>query len=117
MTDRIKRLESLFLTEIAGFISRYHTDKFKGIITISAVKLTKNLQSARVYYSVMGGKQDAEDILLAIKREITHYLAKRLKIRRIPALTFEFDKTAQKAANLETVFKKINEQKAQNEKN
>jgi ribosome-binding factor A len=114
MADRIKRLENLFLTEIAGFISKHHTDKFTGLITITSVKISKNLQSAKVYYSVLGQTAESackERVLANVRYELTHYLAKRLNIRRIPSLIFEFDTTAANASKIETVFKKIREEK------
>jgi ribosome-binding factor A len=112
MSDRIKRLESLFLAEIASFISRYHSDKFEGIITVSAVKITKNLQSAKVYYSLIGGNIDAgKQVIDKIKKQIIHYLAKRLRLKRIPSLYFEFDQTAKTAASIENIFKKLEDEK------
>jgi len=113
MTDRIKRLESLFLAEIAGFISRYYADEFGGIITICGVEIKKNLQSAKVYYSLLGHCKPAEkidQIFANIKYELVSYLAKRLRIKRVPALIFVLDKTAQKAGNLETLLRKIKDE-------
>jgi ribosome-binding factor A len=112
MTERLKRLQSLFLEEIAGFISKNYADKFEGVVTITGVKLTKDLRNAKVYYSVLGKnseKYPKEEIFKGIKRELVAHLAKRLRLKRIPSLTFEFDNTASNAAKIEAILKKIKE--------
>ena len=118
MIDRVKRLESLFLEEIASFVSRHYVNKFGGVITISAVKVARNLKNAKVYYSIMGEKKspaELQKITADIKRNVAPYLSKRIRTRRIPSLTFEFDTTAQNANRFEEVLTRIKKEKDHNE--
>jgi ribosome-binding factor A len=59
MIERTKRLETLFLEEINTIVSRMiASGSFSGFITITAVRVAKDLASARVYYSVFGSDED-----------------------------------------------------------
>ncbi|MBQ3933619.1 MAG: ribosome-binding factor A, partial [Elusimicrobiaceae bacterium] len=59
MIDRIKRLEELFLHEINTHVTRLiASGHFTGFITITAVKIAKDLATAKVYYSVFGSDAD-----------------------------------------------------------
>ena len=50
MIDRIKRLEELFLHEINTHVTRLiASGHFTGFITITAVKIAKDLATAKVY--------------------------------------------------------------------
>ena len=53
MIDRIKRLEALFLEEINTLITKMSAQgSLGGIVTITAVHVTKDLATAKVYFSV-----------------------------------------------------------------
>lgn len=112
MTDRMRRLESLFLEEIARFVSKNYGDKFEGVLTITGVKLDKNLRAAKIYYSVFGENTKPDEQLFAdIKKELAHFLAKRVSLKRIPSFSFLPDDTASNAAKLEAIFRKIEKEK------
>ena len=54
MIDRIKRLETLFLEEINTLITKMAANgDFGGFVTITAVRLSKDLANAKVYFSVL----------------------------------------------------------------
>ncbi|MDR0646585.1 MAG: 30S ribosome-binding factor RbfA [Elusimicrobiota bacterium] len=111
MIERVKRLETLFLEEINTIISRMTANKnFSGFITITGVKVAKDLSSARVYYSVFGSDGDKKNAALKLsmlRGEIGALLRKRLHIKRIPSFSFMPDDTPEMASRVEKIFAKI----------
>ena len=59
MIDRTKRLEALFLQEINTIITKMTAaGNFGGFVTITAVRVAKDLGTAKVYFSVFGSPED-----------------------------------------------------------
>ena len=119
MIDRIKRLETLFLEEINTFITKMAANgDFGGFVTITAVRLSKDLSHAKVFFSVFGSPEDkkkTQDALSILRKEIGAKLRGRLHLKRIPSFTFEFDNTPEKAARVESIFQIIEKEKTDGE--
>ncbi|MBT3392928.1 MAG: 30S ribosome-binding factor RbfA [Elusimicrobiaceae bacterium] len=117
--DRMKRLETLLMQEFNTQLSREtYNQNLNGIITIVGVKISKDLKQARVFYSFMGddnAREDAKQLLSEMKKEIGANLRKRVHLKRIPSFIFEFDNTPEKAAEVETVFAKLEREKKRRE--
>lgn len=115
MIDRIKRLETLFQQEITSVLARMtSTGSIKGFITVTGVHVSKDLRTARVYYSVFGGaedRQNAAEQLSILRGEIGSILRTRLHLKRIPSFTFESDDTPEKAGKVESIFSIIEKEK------
>ncbi len=111
MIERTKRLETLFLGEINTIVSRMiSSGSFSGFITITGVRISKDLANAHVFYSVFGSDEDkknAAHTLSALRGEIGALLRKRIHIKRIPSFTFEIDDTPERASKVEKIFSKI----------
>lgn len=110
MVNRVERLQSLFLSEIASFISGKGSAGIRGVVTITGVEISKSLEHATVYFSVYGTPEEIErttQVMESKKWDIRHLLRDRVRIRRIPDLSFKFDNTPGKAARLENIFRKI----------
>ena len=93
-----------------------------GLVTVMGVKLTDDLRSCRVFYSVLGTEEDkkrVKEILDANTKAVRHQLALRLNLRRTPTLAFVYDNTNEKAAKVFDILKKIEEEKepSNNEEN
>jgi ribosome-binding factor A len=116
MIERIKRLETLFLEEINTVVSRMTANgNFSGFITITGVKVAKDLASAHVYYSVFGSDADRKNAaqkLSMLRGELGSLLRKRLHIKRIPSFSFAPDDTPERASHVEKIFAKIEKDNA-----
>lgn len=115
MIDRIKRLETLLLEEINTLITKMaaHGD-FGGFVTITAVRLSKDLANAKVFFSVFGTPDDrkkTQEALSLLRKEIGAQLRGRLHLKRIPSFSFEYDDTPEKAARVESIFQIIDKEK------
>lgn len=86
--------------EITAVLSQYFVSKiqneFSVLVSLSTVKVMKDLRNANVYISVMGEKEEQEEVLKEIKyfrKEIQYHLGKSLRTKYIPKLQFFLDDT------------------------
>ena len=83
-----------------------------GFITLTRVKVTGDLQIARVYYTQIGDEAARKATARALERA-TPYLRRRigsgLRLRRVPELEFRFDGAIENQARLEDLIREIHE--------
>jgi len=108
---RSDRIADLLQKEIADLLLRRVKDPRVQGITITGVKVTADLQHARVYYCVMGGaahgEKDAEAGLNNAKGFIRQEMGKRLHIRYLPQFAFEYDTSFEYGDKMERLFKEL----------
>ncbi|MBR4355197.1 MAG: 30S ribosome-binding factor RbfA [Elusimicrobiaceae bacterium] len=111
MIDRIKRLETLLLEEINTLVTKKAANgDLGGFVTITAVRVSKDLTAAKVFFSVFGSPEDrqkTQESLSLLRKEIGAQLRGRLHLKRIPSFTFEYDDTPEKASRVEAIFQVI----------
>lgn len=90
-------------------------------VTITSVEVSRDLQHARVYYSVLGdaGKvQEAGEALNNAKKFIRRLISQRVEIRCIPEFNFIFDKSTEYSARITQALDDIkNEHKSDSANN
>ena len=100
--SRILRVESLLKEEISKIIQQ----DFKynlGLISITAIKLAKDLSEATIYYSHFGStneKRKAHEKLTKATYFVQKKLNKAVRLKRIPVLTFQQDDSLERGTNL-----------------
>jgi ribosome-binding factor A len=95
-------------------IVRELKDLDAGLVTITGVKLTDDLLSCRIYYSVFGSDEDKKKSNAGLKKNIKgirHQLAMRLNLRRTPEIVFVYDDANESADKVFNLLKKIQEEK------
>lgn len=73
------------------------------MITITAVEVSADLRHAEVFYSLMGDAREAEQCQQALARAsgfIRRRLGRALRIKRVPELTFRFDRSIERGVRL-----------------
>ena len=78
------------------------------------MRLSKDLASAKVFFSVFGSPEDkikTQNALSILRKEIGAKLRGRLHLKRIPSFSFEFDDTPEKASRVESIFQVIEKEK------
>ncbi|MBU6195545.1 MAG: 30S ribosome-binding factor RbfA [Burkholderiales bacterium] len=84
-----------------------------GMVTINAVEVTPDYAHARVYFSVLvGDAQGNQDALNEAAGFLRNGLFKRLAIHTVPTLHFQFDRTTERAAELNALILQANAQRA-----
>ena len=81
------------------------------IITVTEVRMTPDLKTARVYVIPLGGGdiKEAVKILTEYSHLVRRALSKRLDIKFLPKLTFVGDNSFEYAEKIEKIIKKIKE--------
>lgn len=115
--------------QVAGVIQEEMNDIFNrmsltmidgGMVSISGVKITPDLLEARIYLSLFQVSDPKKVIHYFEERkpEIKRELSSRVKhqLRRIPELKFFHDDTLDHVFKIEEIFKKLNEEKKDEEK-
>lgn len=105
------RLQDQIHAELAGMISLELKDPRIGFATVTRVELTADLRSAHVWVSVLGEKEAQEETLEGLSSAagyLRHELSLRLRIRRVPELTFVLDHSAEDAARIESLLDQEN---------
>ena len=87
-------------------------------ITVTEVRMTPDLKTARVYVIPLGGTNTKETvrILTEFSHLVRRALSKRLDIKFLPKLTFVEDNSFEYAEKIERIIKKIKDNDNDKEK-
>ena len=104
MSHRIKQVNSLIRQEISQLLQRQVKDPRLGnFITVTEVATSADLKYAKVFVSRIDSEQDKQEtlsVLTSASGFIRRELAKRLKLRYIPELSFHWDESIERGDHL-----------------
>jgi ribosome-binding factor A len=87
-----------------------------GMLTINAVEVTPDYAHAKVLFSVLvGDPHECEAALNEAAGWLRNGLFKRLAIHTVPTLHFQFDRTTERAAELNDLIRQANATRAKDE--
>ncbi len=112
MSRRTDRLSGLFRSELADLISSELRDpRITGMISITSVDVSPDLEHATVYVSVLADEAKQQAASLAVLNNAAPFLRKhlmeRVHIRRVPTFEFEADHTIEEGARMLDLRKKV----------
>ena len=105
---RADRVADLIKQEISDILRREAHDPRIANITVTDVKLTDDLRSARIYYVELGKDSlsaDVEKGLAKAKGFLKRELGKRLQLRYVPELNFFYDPSFEYGSRIERLLK------------
>ena len=82
-------------------------------ISITGVKVDRELTFADIFVSAVEGSQRSKDVLEGLEHAsgfLRHELAKRIELRIFPRLRFHWDPTPEHADHIEKVLAELREQ-------
>jgi ribosome-binding factor A len=104
MARRTERLGNLLRHEISQLLQRQVKDPRLGnFITVTEVSISADLRHAKVFVSCIGSeevKQDTLKGLAAASGFMRNQLAKHLRLRRVPELSFYWDDSIERGVHL-----------------
>ena len=113
--NRSFRVADQIQRDVAGLI-RELKDPRIGMVTISAVEVSPDYAHAQVYFSVLvGDAQASAEALNEAAGFLRNGLFKRLHIHTVPTLHFHFDRTTERAADLNALIAKANASRAKDD--
>ncbi|MEY2890525.1 MAG: hypothetical protein RJA98_433 [Pseudomonadota bacterium] len=87
-----------------------------GMVTLHAVEVTPDYAHAKIYFSVLvGNPQECELALNEAAGFLRNSLFKRLQIHTVPTLHFHFDRTTERAAELNLLIQQANATRAKDD--
>jgi ribosome-binding factor A len=111
MSHRIERVSSLMRHEISGLLQRQVKDpRLSQFVAVTDVSISADLKYARVFVSSMGSEEEKKTMLKglgAASNFLRTQLAKRLRLRRIPELSFEWDDSIERGDHLLQMMDKL----------
>lgn len=113
---RTERLNRLFQEELARLIRVELKDPRVQTATITAVETTSDLAHATVYVRTLGDRLDVGEAIEGLESAsgyIRRELGQELRLRRIPELHFEVDRTLERAQRIEELLEMARESEAE----
>lgn len=108
---RAERVAEGIREEVARFLSTDAKDpRIQGLVTVTAVDVTPDLRSARIFVSIMGTEEEKRSTLEGLDSlagYLRGILARSLRLRFAPELSFRVDPSVERAARIETLLSRI----------
>ena len=105
--SRPERVGDQIRAEIADLLTREVHDPGIGFITITQVKVTPDLQQARVFYTTIGDDKARKETQRALGRAmpfLRRQIGRRLRLKNVPALEFFYDESIEKQDRIERIM-------------
>ena len=113
---RARRLGEQIQRELGELLRRNVKDERIGNVTITAVSVTGDLRTARVYYLVFGKDGPDPKVQRGLESAagfLRNALSRSLMIRYTPTLTFELDTSIEHGVRLTQLIDSVNKPDAQ----
>lgn len=115
MTRRVERVNHLLRQEISELIRYQLKDPRLGeLISITEVATSPDLKYASVFISAIGSEEKNKEtlsVLVAASRFLRGELSKRLRLRYIPELDFQWDDSIERGAHIQEMIDRVTEAK------
>jgi ribosome-binding factor A len=108
--SRPARVGDQIRQDLSELIARQVKDPGMGFITITEVKVSPDLQIARVYYTTLGDDKARDQTRKALDRAtpfLRRQVGQRLQLRRVPELQFVFDESVERGDRIERIIQDL----------
>jgi ribosome-binding factor A len=107
---RTDRVATLLLQEVTRIIREEVRDPRIGFVTFTGADVSPDLAAGRLFVSVMGTEEEKHESLAGLRSAaafIRNQLWDILDLKTIPELTFELDRTLERAARIDQILEQI----------
>ena len=108
--QRPQRVGDQIREDLSDIIRRELKDPGVGFVTITHVKVSPDLQVARVYYTTLGDEDARRATAKALQRAsafLRRQIGARIRLRRVPELHFTFDASVERGQRIEQLLREI----------
>ncbi len=109
---RTSRVAEQMKKELGEIVNHKLKDPRIGFVTITDVELTNDLLQATVYISVLGHEAEKNRTLEGLQKAtgfIRSEIGKRIRLRKVPEITFALDEAQEYGNRIEMILKKLKE--------
>jgi ribosome-binding factor A len=111
MSRRTERINDLIRDELSDLLLREVNDpRLSGLISITHVDVSPDLNNARVFVSVMDDAERQKEAMTALNAAAAFFhreLKRRMQIRRVPFLTFRLDTSIEQGARILSLMEEV----------
>ena len=110
MTRRVERVNHTIQRELGVLIEGLNDPRLSTVISVTAVRVNRDLSVAKVYVSVLGtdmDRSDAIDGLRSAANRLRMEVSNRIVIRTMPKLSFFSDDTLQTGADIDQLIDRV----------
>ena len=107
--SRTRRVGEQLQREMAQLVQQEIKDPRLGLVTISAVKLSKDMSHANIFFTVLDEEHPVEETLKILEGAagfLRHELAKRMQLRIVPHIHFKYDESIAYGNDLSALINK-----------
>jgi ribosome-binding factor A len=107
---RTDRLNEQLRQEVSLLVRDEVRDPRVGLVTITAVETSPELDHAKIYITALGDDEEKKAALAGLRSAaafLRGQLGRRLHIRRIPELHFEIDRVLEEAGRIEALLRQV----------
>ena len=108
--QRTDRINEQLRQEVSILVRDAVRDPRVGLVTITAVETSPELDHAKVYVSVMGDDAEKDAAIQGLRSAapfIRTQLSKQLHMRRVPELHFQYDRVLAEASRIESLLREV----------
>jgi ribosome-binding factor A len=105
---RTDRINELLREEISVLVRDEVRDPRVGLVTITAVQTSPELDHAKVFVRMLGDEEEQEAAMEGLRSAspfVRTQLSRRLRLRRVPELHFQYDRMLDEAARIEQLLR------------
>lgn len=112
--SRTSRISEVLMRELAQMIQQEVSDPRVGMVTVSHVDVTSDLKYAKVFVTRLNGVEseaDAKECIEGLSRAagfLRRGIAKRVDLRVVPELRFQYDMTLEHGFHMDELIAKAN---------
>jgi ribosome-binding factor A len=106
--QRMRRVDEAIRQVLADTLAAELADPRVGFVTVTDVRTSPDLRSARVFVSVLGDDEAREGTLAGLRSAhgvLQRRIAAELHLKRTPALEFVYDSTTDRALRVEELLR------------
>jgi len=108
--SRPDRVGDLIRSELSVQLTRHVRDPGVRHVTVTHVRMSKDLQQARVFYTGPDATGERRETARALRRArpfLRRQLGQRLQLRHVPELRFEYDDSVERQSRMARLFEQI----------
>ena len=108
--QRADRVGDLLVELISELLRKEIRDPRINAVTVTGVKVSKDLRHARVYFNLLGRQEDRKAVSAGLKSAtgfIRSKVAKQLNLRFVPTLEFFYDESEDEAQRIDDLLRQV----------
>ena len=110
MNSRPERVGDQIRAELCVLLQRSIRDPAVQLVTVTHVRMSRDLQHARVYYTTLGDTATRRDTAKGLRRAapfLRTQLGRRIRMRHVPELTFVYDESIERESRIAQVLEEL----------